>query len=67
MLLKLVNDISIPSIKATLQSNHTSITFKVRVEEDEIERQIVIATKINRMEHNLEAAGIEKGNSYTTT
>ena len=58
MLLKLVNDIS--SIKATLQSNHTSITFKVRVEEDEIERQIVIATEINRMEHNLEAAGIER-------
>ena len=58
MLLKLVNDIS--SIKATLQSNHTLTSFKVRVEEDEIERQIAIATKINRMEHNLEAAGIER-------
>ena len=55
-----MNDISIPSIKATLQSNHTLTSFKVRVEEDEIERQIAIATKINRMEHNLEGAGIEK-------
>ena len=55
MLLKLVNDIS--SIKATLESNHTLTDIMGSFDNDEIQRQINIATNINSWE---ETAGVEK-------
>ena len=56
MLLKLVNDIS--SIKATLRSNHT-LTFLLCAD-DQIQKDIDIATYINKNAGSPEAAGREK-------